>query len=446
MGGSHKSNRVSWASGVNLCQVRLFLSEESPSQIGLGIQDDLQAKTSWSLHSTGMGSDDNLPPGFEGTEPANLLKNRLSQVPVIKWRCPPRIVLDFNWRVVDGEESDEVDVQTQREVRVLEAVYPRPSAIPPNPSVLMGVEDSAYNDQNTALIPITPVEEEDVAADTSSDYMTSNTLPMSSQAQLLAPGTSASQCSAATDPKPSANGILPTGMASGVEPDVFAAAYTALNAVISNKNEGSLIDHDLLIRILSNPQLMENFVTNHGETSNPRLIPKPRSSGITISDPSPIHTYRTETVSSSLAATPIAPFYPLPSRMTHVPNPLPPPPEVLSASTPTVGAPVARDISYYKSLIQQHGEERQETPPQFDSRHNAHLGVKPESVNNPNPRDPKPKIMKPCIYFNSSRGCLHGANCSYLHDPSPQQQRVSGMPPEVQSGKRMKMDREITGL
>lgn len=35
------------------------------------------------------------------------------------------------WRVVVGEESQEVDVENQREMRVLEAVYPRASAIPP---------------------------------------------------------------------------------------------------------------------------------------------------------------------------------------------------------------------------------------------------------------------------------------------------------------------------
>lgn len=35
------------------------------------------------------------------------------------------------WRVVGGEESKEAEIQSQREMRVLEAIYPRPSAIPP---------------------------------------------------------------------------------------------------------------------------------------------------------------------------------------------------------------------------------------------------------------------------------------------------------------------------
>lgn len=71
--------------------MKLFLSEESPSLIGLGAQDHLQAKASWPMYSTGAGSDDNLPPGFEGTHPSNVLQNKLSQIPVIQWQCPPRV-------------------------------------------------------------------------------------------------------------------------------------------------------------------------------------------------------------------------------------------------------------------------------------------------------------------------------------------------------------------
>lgn len=41
-----------------------------------------------------------------------------------------QFLLTAEWQVVAGEESKEVDVQNQREMRVLEAVYPRPSAIP----------------------------------------------------------------------------------------------------------------------------------------------------------------------------------------------------------------------------------------------------------------------------------------------------------------------------
>jgi len=42
-----------------------------------------------------------------------------------------QLVLNLTWQVVSGEESKDMEFQNQREIRVLEAVYPRPSAIPP---------------------------------------------------------------------------------------------------------------------------------------------------------------------------------------------------------------------------------------------------------------------------------------------------------------------------
>ncbi|XP_022844326.1 zinc finger CCCH domain-containing protein 30-like [Olea europaea var. sylvestris] len=91
MGRSKNSKKVNWASDVNLYQVRLFLSEESPSQVAVETQDHLQPKTLWSVHTVGVVSDDNLPPGFEEHQPRNLWRNKLSQLPLIKWRCPPRV-------------------------------------------------------------------------------------------------------------------------------------------------------------------------------------------------------------------------------------------------------------------------------------------------------------------------------------------------------------------
>lgn len=428
MRGLPNSKRVSWATDINLCQVRLFLSEESPSQVGLNGQDHLQAKASWPSHSTGTGSDDNLPPGFEGIQPANLLKNKLSQIPVIRWKCPPRFALDFTWQVVAGEESKELEVENQREMRVLEAVYPRPSAIPPNPALLMGVEGSYHNDEHTPLIPITPIEDEDAGADSLFDNnpAANNTLPMSSQPQQLSDAaTLLPQLNAARDMNHAGNGIPP-----GVEPDVVSAAYSALNAAMVNNDQENLIDPNLLIKILSNPQMIEKLVMTHGASANPQLVPKPMTPGISLADAPPVHPNTMHAPFSS-AASSSGTFYPPPSRVGPVPisnmRPPPPPPlpeVVLPAATP-IGVPVKKDINYYKSLIQQHGGEKQ------------------ESLNNPISRDTKPKIMKPCIYFNSSRGCRHGANCAYQHDSSSQQR--AGSLPEVQSAKRMKMDREITG-
>lgn len=52
-------------------------------------------------------------------------------IPVKFFNTFQQIVLNLTWQVVAGEESKEVDDQSQREMRVLEAIYPRPSSIPP---------------------------------------------------------------------------------------------------------------------------------------------------------------------------------------------------------------------------------------------------------------------------------------------------------------------------
>ncbi|KAK6939371.1 hypothetical protein RJ641_028902, partial [Dillenia turbinata] len=433
--------------------VRLFLSEESPSQVGLGAQDHLQAKAPWSSHSNNTGVDDNLPPGFEAAHPANILKNKLSQIPLAKWNCPSRFVLDVTWQVVAGEESKEIEAQNQRKMRVLEAIYPRPSAIPPNPSFPMDTEGSDPNDQSVPAISITAIEDEDSTTDTSGEYLAPANVPMNIQSQHLMPG-----------PPPSSEGNIPNfpnqlananpnplgPLAYGVELDVVAAASAAFTAITRSNEQGSMIDPDLLFKILSNPKLIEKCVTEYGTPQNLQPMSNPPGlSPVTSSNPPPVQINRTEFGGQTLAAPSNGPFYPQLNGIGLAPIPRPPPPIPIPVpSSATNAGPPAKDMSYYKSLIQQHGGERQETQEQvqqYGKRQTHHpVGLNQERPSNPKPRELKPKIMKPCIYFNSSKGCRHGVNCAYQHDASLQQ-RISSMP-EAQSAKRMKVDREITGL
>ncbi|KAJ8561332.1 hypothetical protein K7X08_027522 [Anisodus acutangulus] len=496
MRGQVKSKRVTWASDGSLFQVKLFLSEDSPSQVGIGgTQDHLQAKISLPLHAGVLVSDDNLPPGFEGAQPASLWKNKIAQIPVIKWSRPPSFVLDIKWQVVAGEESNEMEIQKQREMRVLEAIYPRESSIPPNPSIGPG-EETLHNDQHTPVIPITPVEEEEVADPSYGTVQPTNAVV--STAQVMQSGVPLSNRSAGNNFP--VHGNSSSGVVPGVEPDVAAAAQAALTALMADNGQGNLIDHELLIKILSDPKIVGQLVTHQGVGTSSHSMPatstqsmsavsmpnpRPQASSITTqpfvhtgrTDPPPVQVSRTELGMPSVAGASNGPYHSAPSRIGPVPSLRPRGPEAVSAplpspvatvSTPSSSMPalVPRDINYYKSLIQQHGGERQETlPPQYsnnrsnqqlgsvqesqnnqqysNNRNNQQLGSVQESQNSYNLRDSKPKIMKPCIYFNSSRGCRHGANCAYMHDASSQQ-RVGSLP-EVQSSKRMKMDREITG-
>lgn len=456
MQGSQKSKRVSWPSDANLCQVRLFLSEESPSQIGLGAQDHLQEKKTLSgVHLNGLVSDDNLPPGFEAFNPANHLKNKIAQIPLVKWRRPLRFIVDVAWQVVSGEESKELEIQNQRDLRVLEAIYPRESAIPPNPAVSLDVEGAVHDDHKVLSIPITPIEEEDPSADPSSDS-TISISSSSSNPSLLAHGTFPTL--QGTSPH-FESGKLAAGVVGTDQQEILKAALTN----IAKCNEQ--IDHDLLLKILSNPSLLDQLVRHQGTSSSsqcilpkpmdcPQTAPKPQASGAPLykMDPSPHPApqfNRVDTAAASSAMISNGPLYPYPNStvpMSHQQS-VPVPPLPGAAQVPSLqsgSVPPVKDLNYYKNLIQQHGGERQGEPlTSFATHPIHHPSMNQDAVDNSKPRDAKPKIMKPCMYFHTPKGCRHGANCVYQHDGSFQP-RPSGIP-EMQTAKRMKMDREIRG-
>ncbi|XWS14485.1 hypothetical protein CRYUN_Cryun35bG0013600 [Craigia yunnanensis] len=363
-----------------------------------------------------------------------------------------QFVLDLNWQVVSGEESKEVEIQNQREVRVLEAVYPRPSAIPTNPSVSADIENCQYDDQHTPQIPVTPIEDEDAAIETS-DILAPFGAPISSQAQLLAPGILPPlHCSMPNVSSASAYEKPAPGMVLNVEPSVAAAASAAFTAINQSNEHGNMIDPDLLVKIISNPKLIEKLVTDYGVASGAQNLSKSTSPllpssdpppPVNLSDPSPVHINRTENGMASLAVTSGGAFYAQPNGVGVGPsNKQGSVPSVHPVSpSPAVGLP-QKDVNYYKNLIQQHGGERQGPAQKFNSRYNHQLRPNQEQINNPKSRDSKPRIMKPCLYFNSPRGCRNGANCPYQHDTSSQNRgnNVS----EAPNAKRMKMDREIS--
>lgn len=392
--------------------------------------------------------------------------------------------MDITWQVVAGEESQEVEIENQRERRVLEAVYPRPSAIPPkfdswlvfpiflllactfltylfpvySPSVSMDIEQSQYSDQQTPLIPITPIEDEETALDAPSGLIAPFSISVSSQPPVLAHGVPLpSQVSIPTTANSLVSEKRASGMALGVDPDVVAAASAALTQISKSNQHGNLIDHDLLIKLLSNPKSIEKLVTDYGGASNAQNIPKATLPSVpvsdhhpppvAVSDPSSVRFNMMETSSPSLVATTSnGGFYAQANGVGvgHHPNSWIKPPGVVPASaSPSFVPSQPRDLNYYKNLIQQHGGDRQETLQQFGNRlSHQQPGTSQEFANNPKSRDSKPKIMKPCIYFNSSRGCRHGSKCAYQHDTSSQQ-RSNNMP-EGQNAKRMKLDRQIS--
>ncbi|XP_049383012.1 zinc finger CCCH domain-containing protein 45-like [Solanum stenotomum] len=137
-----KLKKVSWATGPDFCQVKHYRKEDCPSKVGSRSQQHSQLKQTH--------------------------QKRLSSKSLAIWKCPPKFHLNKKWLVVAGEESKEASKQEHRKRRVIEAVFPNKSAIPPNPYNLSDLEQS-YDDDQTPVIQTTPIEEEadvEVAAQT----------------------------------------------------------------------------------------------------------------------------------------------------------------------------------------------------------------------------------------------------------------------------------------
>lgn len=389
-----------------MCQVRLFLSEDAPSQSALGSQDHLQAKAAWLLHSSSTAPDDSVPPGFEAFPRGQIQRN----IPSIKWQCPPIQWMKPEWLVVAGEESQEVFSQNRRQLAVLEAVYPRSSSIPPDPSVSPEVQLAPFDDSRTPLIPIIAKEDEDAPE------------------QDAPAQTAASGCSIPV--------VIPTAIPNppraSVEPDIAAAASAAFTAIMRSNEEGSLIDRDLLIKLLCDPSMLEKLASEHSISKQTHFPAQPPP---TITHPEPI-----------LAPTPAPNLDPQPLCSPRI--------TITRASAVPVMPLPAKDANYYKSLIQKHGGDRHETTepaPPYETSPEYHInplgsmyrGGKHEQRQIDSR---KPRTAKPCAYFNTPRGCRQGASCMYLHDSSPPtnsylQASPKSMMQQQRGAKRIKFDR-----
>ncbi|CAM6129267.1 unnamed protein product [Calypogeia fissa] len=313
-----RSMRVSWAAGENLCQVRLFVAEDAPVMSGT-VQDLLQAKPTRNMHMCNpsiSAPTPDAPPGFGGV-PVKSQPDLLALaaiVPQISWRAPSKVHLDPTWHVMAGGASLETGLQKQREVRILEAVYPRPSSIPESPAEPVEAQEP-YDDSITPQIPLVPLEEEDVSdgSDASSLSLGPRFLSQGPSAQVggaqpmsvsngrpemvkqyiaesllgqrqeisnarndsawgnatVGPTTrpvdhSSDVLSGRPPPaRPSQAGSLPNLLTNskqnGVQPDVAAATAAAFAALSKSQEIGSMIDNELLIRILSDPSILQSL-------------------------------------------------------------------------------------------------------------------------------------------------------------------------------------------
>lgn len=127
----------------------------------------------------------------------------------------------------------------------------------------MDTENERYDDSLTPLVPINPIEEEDSEDLPSEPTVDLNNLVCSQPSASGPMNIPTSSAPAAPASEKSAPGISHVGA------DVIAAASTALAAIMKSNQQGSLIDTDLLIKILSDPKMIQNLISDHPPPPTP---------------------------------------------------------------------------------------------------------------------------------------------------------------------------------
>ncbi|CAI0392892.1 unnamed protein product [Linum tenue] len=423
-----KSNRVTWAPDVRLSQVKLFSRDDCPSKVGNQAQCHVKHRDRIPRgilqNPNSREFSDLPPPGFEDSH---------SQfATLLQWKCPPKFGLSSRWCVAAGEESQEMRAQKQREMSLFEAVYPRLSAVPPNPCNLLNAECEKA-DACVPIIPLTPVEEDAEALVPPS--------PMKCQPPPSA-HESANQISKFSPPSDLVEKKQgPAGVATIRHQNPAAVSIAASTLAAAN---AASIDTDLLVRILNDPDMIQKLVGDgtttaraNDEMANPPNQPM-LSAPVTPPDSNSGLIFRPN--QASIAAPTYIPrsdpIYPDLNRVQPVP-PNVTNPNIMRVE-PAAGQPV-KDFDYFKNLIREHGADMSK----------MHFGAVPKQSSaaaaaaaidygeNRKMREVNAKFQKACMYFKSSRGCRSGGNCRYRHDLSFQMHTWSGLD-EAPCAKRMR--------
>ncbi|KAG7560432.1 Zinc finger CCCH-type [Arabidopsis thaliana x Arabidopsis arenosa] len=297
--------RVSWPPGPKLCQVKIFRTEDCPAKVASQPQRHSYPKLS-------SGKPD-LPPGFEGNHYA--VKPNVSNIPRIKWKRPSKFSVNDAWLVGGGGESTERRTENLRSSKVLEAIYPHRSAIPSRPSVSPVVEAECFDDSKTPAIRLTPIEDENESSEESTHSSVESGFTANKQGQL--------------ETKPPCSTQEQISGLTGLAPDLSLAASAALTALMKTKEQGSLVDTDLLIKFLSDPKIIKNLITDtsgkssetknqpvHTNTSSAtRLVPQPVTTSPMARKPLPVIILQEHSVAAS-------PSFTNPERRVSPPKPV----------------------------------------------------------------------------------------------------------------------------
>ncbi|MCO5568421.1 hypothetical protein L7F22_022120 [Adiantum nelumboides] len=490
----------------SLTKVRLFAAEDAPSLLGTTFQELYQAKKAKFLHAVKPVTENDLPPGFinfaarQTGSGANINVGMDAQV---QWYCPEKFLLRLAWQVAAGGESMEVFAERSRQLGVPEVTYPHLNLLPLSPGEPpeTGAE---VKETGVPEIPVFSVEDEDELeegfpggdAAQSPRKGAEKTEPGS-----LSSGPSSSSSSTAWSASQVDQGANSFYMSSA-DPNVAAAAAAAY-AVLKAKERGTLVDHDLLIKILTNPILIKTLLATK-QSVGLQLRDLPRAAHEQMDKDNELgRSIGSTSVGSNLFGLPV-----LLGSKTIIPAGESIPESAnfhawnasshFGSTRPFLasrgddnfftrtemqgmGFPPGQFLpnrqDAFKDLIQQHGMERSRIegisrgltemefmgsmkPLSAGERHrppvgpfsqvgpgSQHIGVSAHGRGDGfaharfGGEQAQSRFQKPCIYFNTPKGCRRGTSCFYLHS-SASEQPFSEQPRtdffQFQSAKRQK--------
>jgi hypothetical protein len=158
-----------------------------------------------------------------------------------------------------------------------------------SPSISAEAQESCHDDSSVCLVPLTAIEDDDPSDLFDSEQAPSEpSIIISHQSNSVAHPTIAppAQIPPGNDSvSPSLTDMSATLSRLGSHADVAAATAAAITALTSAE-QGNLIDQDLLIKILSDPSLIEKLLPENRKP-NPKP-PQPTTSSIAMSAPPPV--------------------------------------------------------------------------------------------------------------------------------------------------------------
>lgn len=257
---------MTWPTHDRMCEAQVF-SNDAPSATGSTVQ--VKCPSCPLKNTTVLNKEVDSPPGFYKFPAKRMRLDVLPKASTViekHWYCPEKFVLDPAWCVAEGCESKEAIYLNQREIRMLEAVYPHLSSIPDSPAE----PQKQYKDVDESLIfqiPLISVEDEEEKTEDEAEKGTFDeqdcllSVPASGGPYNHREGSIREMLTDSEKPVLHKLNAVKSGQGPArrdADPKIAAAVAAACMVVKSLEGRG-LVDQELLVTLLRNPALIKSL-------------------------------------------------------------------------------------------------------------------------------------------------------------------------------------------